>query len=165
MSFIWYDKNLGINLAARLTFISEGASVVWSSDCLASKVTPESALLLSVISVTISQHSSLRQLSPTTRQPAICLSCTSWSDWKAGMKNRCLVVSWMSPNRPVTTSSQTLIPKWWGDNYQDISLFKVLSLVTGSCAFSHEVFKERRHPRWLALEGGGRALMDSRSVS
>lgn len=48
-------------------------SGLWSSDCLVSKVTLESALLLSLISVTISQHSSLQQYSPTAvNRPCVC---------------------------------------------------------------------------------------------
>lgn len=90
-------------------FMASRTSMVWFSHCLSSNATPESALLLSIISITINQHSSLWLLSSTTCHPAICLSCTSWKDWKAVFKNCCLVVYWKILSRPVTTSSQTLI--------------------------------------------------------
>lgn len=92
-------------------------SGAWSSDCLASKVTPESALIVSHL-----WHPQSIQWSPAAlpndRQRAVCLPRSYWSDWRAGLENNRLVVSWMSPNRPVTRSNRpnldthTVITVW-----------------------------------------------------
>lgn len=101
-------------------------------------------------------------------QQAMC----SWSDWEAGLKTRCLVVSWMSPNRPVTRSNcprQYLIITVWASNSFRVGSVVELGVagggfktshcskssfwpLTGSCAFSHEAYQTRCHPKWLAVE-------------